>query len=488
MIQAILNRTGHPLEQRLKETGEHLIEWMVNHGRIIQAEGTNQTYYLWRDKKKLLKIDSDQFRSWLYLLTSVNPSSRKSNYLYSDCQAAGFDGDKVEVCKLAHWDGNYLRVSSFDGNVWRLDGQTIEQEANGDGPVLFDDEDFTAYTANLASDGSSLAWWRNLLHAQAPAEQFRLGLLAYLCGIFFSELCPTRPILLVQGEKGSGKSMAVRITLKLLFGKHEDVFGVPDREEAFATAASNTLLMVIDNLDEVKPWLRDKLARMSTGAKDPIRVLYKTNELMTISFRTWIAITARTPDTLRRDDLADRLLILPVDVLPLDIPERLFLDRAERSRDDWWGDVLQFLNRMVANIRAGKLPQHSPVRMADFEALGRLAAITNGQEDVWDAFVTTWTDRQKEFLVEDSIIADVIAEWLKDPLNRGREVTVRTLYIEAEEKMWGARPNRPDQNWPKSAVWFGRQLSQTRRSLRTRFVVDWRIYSGQTLYQFDVIR
>ena len=29
-------------------------------------------------------------------------------------------------------------------------------------------------------------------------------------------------------------------------------------------------------------------------------------------YRCWLAFTARTPDTLRRDDLADRLLLLPV--------------------------------------------------------------------------------------------------------------------------------------------------------------------------------
>ena len=87
-------------------------------------------------------------------------------------------------------------------------------------------------------------------------------------------------------------------------------------------------------------------------------------------YRTWIALTARTPDTLRRDDLADRLLLLPTCFIPDDKrqSERHFLAQVNAIRDDWWGDVLNLLNGVVASIRRGELGTRSELRMADWEA------------------------------------------------------------------------------------------------------------------------
>ncbi len=45
---------------------------------------------------------------------------------------------------------------------------------------------------------------------------------------------------------------------------------------------------------------------------DEYRKLYTSKEMGILKYRCWIAVTARTPDTLRRDDLADRLLLLPL--------------------------------------------------------------------------------------------------------------------------------------------------------------------------------
>ncbi|MCL5957861.1 MAG: hypothetical protein M1358_00860, partial [Chloroflexi bacterium] len=197
-------------------------------------------------------------------------------------------------------------------------------------------------------------------------------------------------------------------------------------------------------------------------------------EVGRIHYRTWLAFTARTPDTLKRDDIADRLLLLYLNrIKPYRVvAEREFLAEAEKQRNAWWGDVLKSLNQMVAAIRAGKLSTHSGLRMADWESLGRLAAEVEGVPDLWSEFVKELRQSQSDFLLEDEPIAEAIDKYLSaNVINQGRELSTRDLYNELTKALFG--DEKPGRDWPKSAVGFGKILSTLRRDLRTRYRVEW---------------
>src|SRR5579884_2348566 len=162
IVQGLINQKG-PRERSLQDAADQVVEWLAQHGRFIQANGTGDLFYLWRDEHRLFRIDTERWESWLYLLTMINPASPNFRYLKAACRAAAHDGEHVDICRLAHWDGQFLRVSAFDGTVWRLDGQSIDQEANGDGPVIFEDNVlWTPFTPDFSANGQSLTWWLNL--------------------------------------------------------------------------------------------------------------------------------------------------------------------------------------------------------------------------------------------------------------------------------------------------------------------------------------
>lgn len=482
VIRRILETKGNPKDRQRQKAGEQLIQWLSNHGEFVQTV-YGRRYYLWRDKRRLMALDTDLWRAWLYQVTGVNPASADYRYLNADCQSASFEGREVNVCRVAHWDGTFLRVSRFDGTVYRLDGQTIETEGNGDGPAIFDDPlGWSTVEPDFSANGAALRWWAEIPNWDnaAPAG---LAFTCWLIASFFTELCPTRPLLMLLGEAGSGKSLGLRLMLKLIAGPIGELSGIPDKPDGFTAAASNLHHMVLDNLDDPMDWLRDKLARISTGGVDNYRVLYSNNELGTVAYRCWVAVTARTPETLKRDDLADRLLILPVNRLNESqrIRESAFLAKALDQRGKWWGDVLTLLNAVVAEVRRSGLPEHSTVRMADFEVLGRVIARASGQVDVWRRVVESWGDTQSALLLDESVVVEAIEEWLKDPGNHGREVETRTLYSECEVALFGS--NKPDMSWPKSVKSFGWQLRTVRRAMQRRFKVSWRERSSRTLYQ-----
>lgn len=474
LVQHILVAGDGKVDQRRKEAGEQVIEWLAIHGRLIRTPG-GRAYYLHRDARRLYALDSDAWTSFLYLLTGVNPAATTFRYLLADCMAAAGDGEQLNVLRVAHWDAGeqMLRVSRFDGTVYRLDGLTIATEANGDGPVVFEDSPVWApYAPDLDADSEALDWALSLPHwagmaADAPAlrQLYRTWWLA----TFFSEANPTKPILVLKGEKGSGKTMALRVMLQLLFGPLADVSGVPDKPDAFAAMASNTHISALDNMDNVNNELRDKIAALATGKHDQVRELYTTNEVRHITYRSWLAVTSRTPDTLQRDDLADRLLLLPVERLSAAqrVRESLFLQQVAEKRNLFWGGLLNALNAIVANIRAEGIPERGGLRMEDWAAFGTSVARAEECEDTWNRGVAMALQQQSDFLLEDNIVAQAIEAWLDSSSYSPSWKPTRVLYQQSQGVLFGM--GRPDANWPRSAKGFTRQLTNCRDELRAYF-------------------
>jgi hypothetical protein len=87
-----------------------------------------------------------------------------------------------------------------------------------------------------------------------PEEQKEL-LKAWVLAFFFQELLPTRPILTLIGEPGSGKTTAMRRILRIVEDPFTDVLGVPtDKQDAFRTSIESHRLLVLDNLEKSGAW------------------------------------------------------------------------------------------------------------------------------------------------------------------------------------------------------------------------------------------
>ena len=484
-----------PVLIRRQRAGRLLLDWLGGNGGFVQSEA-GERFYFYRPGRRLYNLDSDRWAAWLYAVSGANPAGTDYAHLVADCKAAAIDAPRRAIVRVSAWDdaAQVLRVSRFDGTVYVLNGAAIQEEANGEN-VLFDDAStWTPYAPALDGSGGALHWHTAELPNWTPQEDldagaYGLAFRAWVVGSFFTELCPTRPMLVMIGEKGSGKTCTLRLLLRFLFGPLAEVSGVPDKADGFTAAAAAAHVLVLDNLDTFRGWLRDKLARLSTGGVDEYRRLYTSNDVGRVRYRTWLAFTSRTPDTLRRDDLADRLLLLPVERLGPEVlqAERDFLAQATHYRGEWWGDVLRTLNQVVAAIRAGQLRSKSSLRMADWESLGRLVAETEGALDLWERWVEDLGKAQAAFLLEGDLVVEGLTAWMENSANQGREMTANTLHQELTALLFDDR--KPPSDWPKSAIGFGRRLAGIRRELRTMWRVDWGQGTtaktrSRTVYQF----
>ena len=464
---------------RLSNAESLLLTWLDSNGKFIRTP-ERVLYYLWSKNHRLFELDTELWHAWLHELTGVTPASTSFAVLSNACKSAAILNAQLKnVVRLAFYDNDakLLWISRFDGTVYCLDGDTVTLKDNGDGPVIFDDlsiwepyepdfvdtQDATEIVADIPNWADRKYSWAYKVWTQS---------------LFFNELCPTKPMMVLLGEKGSGKSMALRLLLRLLFGQWSQVSGVPNKPDDFSVTASHYHLYAMDNLDTMEPWLQDKLARISTGAMDEYRKLYTSKDMGILKYRCWIALTARTPDTLRRDDLADRLLLLPLHRVE-DIDRRresLFLQEIDELRASWWGDLLTSLNKVVKELQQGDLPSTSALRMADWEAVGRLMSVQADKEDLWDEIVTELKASQNNFLADGEIVIEAIDSWLNDlsPLttlqNTNRWVTARDLYTESQTLLFNG--NKPDSDWPRSVKAFGKRLMNVRSVLKQRFGME----------------
>ncbi|MBN1580531.1 MAG: hypothetical protein JXA89_07490, partial [Anaerolineae bacterium] len=266
--------------------GKMLLDWMEKHGQFVQSEA-QELFYFWRDDRTLFGLDTDRFAAWLYALTGANPAGTNYAFLLADCKTVASSAEKRPVVRLAAWDkiAEVLRVSRFDGTVYVLDGEQIREEGNGEGEFIFADSPIWApYEPEFDNTpGAALQWWSSELPnwegGERQQQMYGLALRAWLLTAFFSELCPAKPLLVLKGEMGSGKSSLMRTMLRLVFGSTAQVGGVPDKPDGFTAWAASEHFIVIDNLDQFVGWLRDKLARISTGTTDSYRKLYSNNEV-----------------------------------------------------------------------------------------------------------------------------------------------------------------------------------------------------------------
>lgn len=460
-------------DMRRQEVIRQVLGWLREHGFFVQSD-TQILYYFWRDQRRLFRIDTDAFWAWLYSLAGCNPAGTDFAHLLADCRRVAQNSPTRPVVRLAAWDAQrqVLMISRFDGTVYEMDGAEIREVGNGEDGVIFDDDPFWRPYEPIFNQPGALSWLIDDLPSWGADRQVHaLACKCWLLSLFLPELCPTKPLTLLVGEKGSGKTYLLRLILRLLFGGLAEVGGIPDKPDGFTAAAATTHLYVLDNLDEFTPWLRDKLARLSSGADDVYRKLYSNNEPGRVRYRCYAAITARTPDTLRRDDLADRLLVLPMDRISDQHRERETQLEADvlGARGEFWGEILQTLNASVALIRLDKLQGDSTLRLADWEALGRVFSQVLEQADQWPEVVKALKGGQSDFLLQDDLIVEGLAKWLLDREHWGKEMTAREIHEALAGMLFDGQ--KPPADWPKSTMGFAKRLANIRRDLGALFDV-----------------
>jgi hypothetical protein len=457
----------------------------------FEEDPTPKLYPIQMDSIELSALISDRY--------GINQAERREYEhvlvgLRTECHLRG---RSVEVHRLAHYDRKTgrLYVSRFDGWIYRLNGRSISRVPNGTDDVFFwDDPSWQPYEVfrGKLRGKLRLGLLRPLIFdsvnfsddGRLKADDQRWLFSAWLRSHFFGSLLPTKPLLLTCGEKGSGKTLAMRKWLRLLFGAAGEVTSLErDKQDGFVAAVSSQPVIVFDNVDERVGWLADLLAQVATGISFKRRELYTTNEQVEFKPQCFIALNSRTPKFIEnRDDVLDRTLVLQAERLTTYTAEDELLEEIAEHRNSLWTELLRGLNKLLSVTPAnGFRTRGTGFRMADFAGFALAVARAEGVEAQATRILHCLEGRRSEMLLGDEPISLCLEKWLERSENCGRLVSSGEL---AED--FRAIALAKGFMWPyKSGHSLGQKLAHIKTNLSERFRVEaTRDTANQLRYRF----
>jgi hypothetical protein len=250
-------------------------------------------YIFINDDHKLIVIDRED-REFKLLLGrfGLEETEAISDYVLARLSREALDqGRRTRVYRTAHFDGSTVYLYNNAHRAYRITADNVELVDNGSDGILFvHSAGSTPFTINIPPQrGRTLV---ELVLRQINYDQDRrltandqiLLVLLWTYGLFFPELFPTRPILLMMGPPGSLKTFSMRAIGRLVLGEEFEVLAMGEDVKDFDAAITNEGFVVADNADGAWRWLEDRLAIAATGGKIKRRKYYTTNTL--VEYRT----------------------------------------------------------------------------------------------------------------------------------------------------------------------------------------------------------
>jgi hypothetical protein len=286
----------------------------------------------------------------------------------------------LKVYNRTYWDrdNSKLYVNLGGPEVYILDGATISVGFNGDCGIFFRTYEDTTHKVVIPDMNNPIDAW-TLTHDLSfetsedspakPAEQEAL-LKAFILSIFFKEEAPTKPILLVTGDPGSGKTTAMRRFVKLFEGEDSDVLSLQiDKPDAFRVSLEKRSFLVLDNLEKSNAtWFAEELKSSATGKNIELRALYSTSKSYLIKPECYIALTAISLP-FADEALSERLLVLRMKKIEKQRAESSMQRDLISSIPGIWADLLKKLNNIICCLRDVKVDTpDAKIRLADFAA------------------------------------------------------------------------------------------------------------------------
>ncbi len=173
------------------------------------------------------------------------------------------------------------------------------------------------------------------------------------------------PVLVLQGEQGTGKSTTTRVIRCLLDPSTVPLRPPPREIRDLLVSAVNNHLIVLDNLSGLSSDISDCLCRFATGGGFDARQLYSDLEQVLVDIQRPILVNG-IDDIATRPDLAERSIILNLPVIEPSArrDERPFWEAFEAAKPRILGALLDALSCALRNAFSVSLAKKP--RMADF--------------------------------------------------------------------------------------------------------------------------
>jgi hypothetical protein len=172
-------------------------------------------------------------------------------------------------------------------------------------------------------------------------------------------------VLMISGEQGTAKTTVSHVFRRLVDPNSAPVRSLPRTEHDIFISATNSWLLVFDNVSYIPSSIADALCRIATGGSFVTRRLYSDDEEVLLAARRPTLLNG-IPALSNRPDLLDRSILLTLPLIEPEQrkPEKQFKAEFEAAAPGIFGALCSALSSVLKNRADVKL-ETSP-RMADF--------------------------------------------------------------------------------------------------------------------------
>ena len=259
------------------------------------------------------------------------------------------------------------------------------------------------------------------------------------------------PPLIVDGEQGSGKSWLGRILRYIIDPNKTPLRRPPRNEHELLISATNSWMVVYDNLSGLPKWLGDALCVVATGGGGSVRELYSDMDETLFDVQRPMILNG-IDELTTRDDLLGRAILLHLPRIKESDrrTEKEIKAELDKIRPQVLGAILDVISsglRELPNVHLESKP-----RMADFAewitACEKALGWKSGE------FLAAFNENQNEAkatLIENDMFSTALVAMVKAAPENALEITSSLLLSEMERRCGIKYPSdRPD-GWPRSA-------------------------------------
>lgn len=454
---------------------DRLLDYAMGTKLILFHDQINEPYVSVPIKghRETWRLNSRQFDYWLSNLMNENEKKVLNSEVIRSVRRvlaskAIFDGEERKL---------FNRVAEYNGKFWYdltdLQWRAICVDQVGwrivkEPPILFKryaHQKAQVEPKEVDHPDQKLEKLFDFVHIEDKNE--RLLIMVYLISAFIAGF--PHPIIVLHGEKGSGKTIACKILRSLIDPSVSEVLSFTRDERELIQIFSHHWACYFDNITSIPDWEQDALCRACTGQGFTKRRLYTDEEDVIFNFQRCIALNGINL-TVTRSDLMDRALIFELSHLRHKNTERGLWSEFEDIKPRLLGAIFAIFSKALNYYQEG-LDHAGTFRMADFAAWGY--AITKSLGKDGNKFVEVYSQHIKEK-------AETTLEL--HPLGQAIIAFGNKYLGEIFEKKWKGSPSEllekldgvtkqekidtTSKIWPQAANWLGRRLKEIQSDLR----------------------
>jgi hypothetical protein len=370
-----------------------------------------------------------------------------------------FEGPTIEVAvRIADHDGSlYVDLADREWRAVKITADGWDVVSSHELPVPFRRAPGMSPLPFPKRDGD-LRVLRSFLNLRSD-DYWHLQL-AWVVNVLFPD--GPFPVLCLHGEQGSGKSNNARVIRRFVDPNESPLRSQPSSTRDLMISASNSWLLVFDNLSSIQPWLSDAYCMLATGGGFSTRQLYTDDEERIFASKRPTILTG-IEEVATRADLLDRALLLGLEQIE---PSRRRTEKQLEADLAAAAPAIQgaLFDAVVAAMREQvHVGLDAAPRMADFAVRG--VAVERALAWPSGSFLGAYESNRSEvndLPVESSMIGPPLMAFVQD--GGCQDQTWTELLAELRKRV--PDPTARLKEWPKSARALSGEVRRLAPNLR----------------------